>query len=92
LSPNFVEKFEPTPEEEDGVIPTNTGESKLALLFLLAALENFSRHSMPSFKLSSVMCTQFSQQERKGMVMTSVRGDVGRETCRVEVGREGEVD
>jgi hypothetical protein len=33
----------------------NPLESRLALLLLLAALENFSRHSMSSLKLSSVI-------------------------------------
>lgn len=88
LSPKVAEKVEPT----SGEGPSNPIESKLALLFLLAALENFSRHSMPSFRHSSVTCTQFSQQERRGMVMTSVRGDVGLDTRRVWGGRVGDND
>jgi hypothetical protein len=79
LSPSFAEKLELASE---GVMPTNPVESKLELRLLLAALENFSCHSTPSFKLSSVICKQFSQQERRGMVTTSARGDIGRETRR----------
>jgi len=89
LSPRLAEKLEPTSKV---AIPANPDESRLELLFLLAARENFSRHSMPSFRLSSVMCTQFSQQERRGIFTTSARGDIGRETRRDAVGREGEID
>jgi hypothetical protein len=89
LSPSLEEKLELASE---GVMPTNPVESRLELLLLLAALENFSCHSTPSFKLSSVICKQFSQQERRGMVTTSARGDIGRETRREWAGREGEAD
>jgi len=87
LSPSLAEKLKPVSE---GVMPINPVESRLELLLLLAALENFSGHSTPSFKLASVIYKQFSQQERRGMVMTSAR--CGRETRRDWVGREGEAD
>lgn len=88
LNPSFAEKLETT---SDGMMPANP-ESRLLLLLRLADLENFSRHSTPTFRLSSVICTQFSQQDLSGTVMTSVRGGIGRETLREVVGREGEVD
>lgn len=52
-------------------------ESRLALRFLLAALENFSLHASPSLIHSSVIGTQSAQQERRGIVVTFSREIVG---------------